>query len=67
MKILTISLLLPLVAAIWPAPQSFTNGTSVVWLDRNIKATYNGRNVRGKPTSPIPFVMHPSVINQKLS
>ncbi|KAL2022691.1 hypothetical protein VTK56DRAFT_4772 [Thermocarpiscus australiensis] len=30
------------VKGIWPAPQSFTNGTSVLYLHQNIKVTYNG-------------------------
>ncbi|KAK4129529.1 glycoside hydrolase family 20 protein [Parathielavia appendiculata] len=30
------------VAAIWPAPQSFTNGSSVLYLHQNIEVTYNG-------------------------
>jgi hexosaminidase len=32
-------------AAIWPAPQSFTNGTSVLYLHQNIKVTYNNESV----------------------
>ncbi|KXX82839.1 Beta-hexosaminidase 2 [Madurella mycetomatis] len=30
------------VAAIWPAPQSFTKGSSVLYLHQNIEVTYNG-------------------------
>ncbi|GAB1310349.1 Glucosamine-6-phosphate isomerase (Glucosamine-6-phosphate deaminase) (GNPDA) (GlcN6P deaminase) [Madurella fahalii] len=29
-------------AAIWPAPQSFTKGSSVLYLHQNIEITYNG-------------------------
>ncbi|KAK3310151.1 glycoside hydrolase family 20 protein [Chaetomium strumarium] len=33
-------------AAIWPAPQSFTNGTSVLYLHQNIKVTYNNESIQ---------------------
>ncbi|KAK3300299.1 glycoside hydrolase superfamily [Chaetomium fimeti] len=33
------------VAAIWPAPQSLTKGSSVLYLHQNIKVTYNGESV----------------------
>lgn len=33
------------VLAVWPAPQSFTNGTSALWLAKDVKVTYNGGNV----------------------
>ncbi|KAK4153079.1 glycoside hydrolase superfamily [Chaetomidium leptoderma] len=29
-------------AAIWPAPQSFTKGSSILYLHQNIQITYNG-------------------------
>jgi hexosaminidase len=34
------------VAAIWPAPQSFTKGSQVLYLHQNIRITYNGAFVR---------------------
>jgi hexosaminidase len=37
------------VAAIWPAPQSYTHGSSAVWIDEGIVVTYNGRSVRWSP------------------
>ncbi|AEO53435.1 glycoside hydrolase family 20 protein [Thermothelomyces thermophilus ATCC 42464] len=33
------------VAAIWPAPQSLTTGSSVLYLNQNIKVTYNGESI----------------------
>ncbi len=38
-------------AAIWPAPQSLTKGSSVLYLHQNIKITYNGAFVCWSPTS----------------
>lgn len=32
------------VLAIWPAPQSLKNGTSVLWIARGVQVTYNGGN-----------------------
>jgi len=45
MKLFALSLLVYHVAAIWPAPQSFTNGSSVVWLAGDFTTSYNGCNV----------------------
>ncbi|KAG4035246.1 hypothetical protein MFRU_001g00170 [Monilinia fructicola] len=28
--------------AIWPKPVSYTNGTDVLWLEKNVKVTYDG-------------------------
>ncbi|KAL2165241.1 hypothetical protein VTH06DRAFT_537 [Thermothelomyces fergusii] len=33
------------VAAIWPAPQSLSTGSSVLYLHQNVKITYNGEHV----------------------
>lgn len=33
------------VAAIWLAPQSFSNGSSAVWLAEDFLVTYNHHNV----------------------
>jgi hexosaminidase len=33
------------VLAIWPAPQSFTNGSSVLWIAPSVHVTYNGASV----------------------
>jgi hexosaminidase len=33
------------VLAIWPAPQSSTTGSSVLWIEPGVKVTYNGGNV----------------------
>jgi hexosaminidase len=38
------------VSAIWPAPQSFTKGSSVLFLRRDIDVTYNGGFVCWNPT-----------------
>ena len=38
------------ILAIWPAPQSFTTGDSVLWIAPSIHVSYNGGNVR----SPYP-------------
>lgn len=37
-----LALALDPVAAIWPAPQSLTKGSSVLYLHQNIQVTYNG-------------------------
>lgn len=41
---LVLSFLLALspVSAIWPIPKSYTNGTSVVFINQNLEVTYNG-------------------------
>lgn len=41
-----ISALVSSALAIWPQPVSYTNGTSVLWLDKNVKVTYDGGAVR---------------------
>jgi hexosaminidase len=33
------------VRAVWPAPQSFTSGNSVFWIERDVGVTYNGESV----------------------
>lgn len=40
--LLATSLLTTPAAAIWPAPQNFTKGSSVLYLNQNIRVTYNG-------------------------
>ena len=37
------------VLAIWPAPVSFMNGSSVLWIAPNVRVTYNGENVFWTP------------------
>lgn len=37
--------LLSQVIAIWPAPQSFTSGSSVLWIAPSVHVTYNGGSV----------------------
>ena len=39
------------VEAIWPAPQSYTNGSSVLYLHQNLEVTYNGERVCWLPSS----------------
>jgi len=39
------------VAALWPAPLSYTKGSSVLYLHQNLKVTYNGQSVRWSPSS----------------
>jgi hexosaminidase len=40
------------VAAVWPAPQSSSYGSSVVWIqESDLSATYNGQSVRWFPNS----------------
>lgn len=49
MKLIALSLIashVSNVVAIWPIPQSYTHGDSVVWVGRDLSATYNGRSVR---------------------
>ncbi|THV50959.1 hypothetical protein BGAL_0129g00180 [Botrytis galanthina] len=49
-----ISALVSSALAIWPQPVSYTNGTGVLWLDKNVKVTYDGGAVRSFP--PIFYV-----------
>jgi hexosaminidase len=28
--------------AIWPLPVSYSNGSDVLWIDQNVKISYNG-------------------------
>lgn len=46
MKCVTLFVLFTSVAAIWPAPQVYTHGKSVVWIGKDLTVTYNGRSVR---------------------
>lgn len=45
MKFLTVSLLAFQVAALWPAPQTYSHGSSAVWLDESAVVLYNGQSV----------------------
>lgn len=46
MKLLNIlALLVPAVVAIWPQPMNYTNGTTVLWFNRDTVVTFNGTNV----------------------
>lgn len=38
------------VSAVWPAPQNFTKGDSVLYLHQNIEVTYNGEPVCWSPS-----------------
>ncbi|KAH8676847.1 putative cytochrome 52A4 [Tricladium varicosporioides] len=40
-----IFILISSAAAIWPAPQSFSSGSSVLWIAPDVHVTYNGANV----------------------
>ncbi len=58
-SLLLVALTTP-VAALWPAPQSYTKGSSVLYLHQNLKVTYNGQFVRWSlssssslPSSPV--------------
>lgn len=46
-----VSLFAASVLALWPAPQSFTGGTSALWFDSNLKVEYNGKTVDIKRNS----------------
>jgi hexosaminidase len=52
MKFLTLSLLVCHAAAIWPAPQYYSYGSSVVWIENTVDVTYNGQSVRWSPGIP---------------
>ena len=58
MKLIVFLSLLSLTAAIWPAPKSYTNGSSVVWINEHVQFTYNGANVRPN-FSEIMHYVHP--------
>jgi beta-acetyl hexosaminidase like len=53
MNILSLSLFIAHAAAIWPAPQSYTYGNSVVWISSDVNVTYNGHDVRRFPEFPL--------------
>lgn len=44
------------VTAIWPAPASFTSGTSVLWISSDVEVTYNCDNVRRTFLCDIPYL-----------
>lgn len=46
MYFILLSLFISYAAAIWPAPQDYTFGSSAVWIGQDVKVTYNGRSVR---------------------
>jgi hexosaminidase len=55
-SIYLISVLCCQVLAIWPAPASFTNGSSVLWIAPNVQVIYNGGNVWWTPShDDIPY------------
>ncbi|TVY28963.1 Beta-hexosaminidase, partial [Lachnellula hyalina] len=37
------------VFALWPAPQSISTGSSVLWIEKDVQITYNGGSVRSIP------------------
>lgn len=37
------------VLALWPVPQSFSSGSSVLWIEKDVEITYNGGAVRWIP------------------
>jgi len=53
------------VAAIWPAPQRYTKGKSVLYLHQNIHITYNGAFVRWS-TCPCPGLDFQTLTSQQL-
>lgn len=56
MKLILFFCLLSSAAAIWPAPKSYINGSSVVWINERVQFTYNGANVRSNLSEHIPYV-----------
>src|SRR6266487_5133820 len=57
MKPITVSsfvcVLAPLVSAIWPVPESYTHGSTVLWISNNVPVTYSsttGNSVCWLPT-----------------
>jgi hexosaminidase len=52
MKLLTLSFLVCHAVAIWPAPQYYSHGSSVVWIADDVDVTYNGQSVRWSPGIP---------------
>jgi len=46
MKLLNILLTCaPFANALWPIPSSYTNGTSVLFIEKNSRITYNGQDI----------------------
>jgi hexosaminidase len=43
------------VLAIWPAPQSFTSGSSVLWINSDITVNYNGAGFVNATAATTPF------------
>lgn len=41
---LALSLFATTALAIWPLPVSYTNGSETLWIDQNVKISYNGGN-----------------------
>ncbi|KAF1985840.1 glycoside hydrolase family 20 protein [Aulographum hederae CBS 113979] len=40
-----------LASALWPLPESYTNGTTVLWLKRDVRITYTGPDQSASPPS----------------
>ena len=44
------------VLAIWPVPQSISNGSAVLWIEPSVKVTYNIKNVWRIPFLDISYI-----------
>lgn len=47
--LLSLALFASCALAIWPLPVSYSNGTEVLWIDRNVKISYNGGSSVSEP------------------
>jgi hexosaminidase len=55
------------VLAIWPAPQSLTSGSAILWIEPSVKVTYNVGNVGPVPFPGIPYSQTEQVLHSQAS
>src|SRR5258708_37344317 len=53
------------VLAMWPAPQSLTTGSTVLWIEQSVKVTYNVGNVGPVPFPGVPYSQTEHVLHSQ--
>lgn len=44
----------PLAAALWPIPSQYTSGNTTLWIDSDVKVTYNAPSNQVRAALPAP-------------
>ncbi|KAF2724356.1 glycoside hydrolase family 20 protein [Polychaeton citri CBS 116435] len=63
MKLLPIALFVASAAAVWPIPKEYSHGDSVVWIDKNVKVSYNGASSVRQHFPPYSFQTVSAIIS----